>query len=244
MIEFIDVYKNFEDKAVLQGLYLEIPKGKTMVIMGPSGCGKSVTLKHIIGILEPDRGKVFVEGKDISQLKREELDELRKKIGFVFQSAALFDSMTIGKNIALPLIMHKNYSYSQARSRVKECLQMVELDGVENLEPSELSGGMKKRAGIARAIVMEPNYILYDEPTTGLDPKTSNIINDLIIKLQSELSVTSVVVTHDVNSAFKVSHKIAMLYEGKIVATGTAKEIQEREHENQTLAKFIKGEVQ
>jgi phospholipid/cholesterol/gamma-HCH transport system ATP-binding protein len=241
MIRFENVYKAFENNQVLRGVSLEIPTGKTMVIMGPSGTGKSVLLKHIIGIVHPDSGSVYVEDKKISELKTKELDELRKNIGFVFQSAALFDSMSVEGNVSLPLVMHKNMEKSEVKDRVRECLDLVELGDIEKLNPSELSGGMRKRVGIARAIVMNPGYILYDEPTTGLDPKTSNVINDLIIKLQQELSVTSVVVTHDVESAYKVSHKIAMLFEGKIVASGTKEEIEN--NENEILAKFIRGEM-
>jgi phospholipid/cholesterol/gamma-HCH transport system ATP-binding protein len=241
MIRFENVYKAFENNQVLRGVSLEIPTGKTMVIMGPSGTGKSVLLKHIIGIVHPDSGSVYVEDKKISELKTKELDELRKNIGFVFQSAALFDSMSVEGNVSLPLVMHKNMEKSEVKDRVRECLDLVELGDIEKLNPSELSGGMRKRVGIARAIVMNPGYILYDEPTTGLDPKTSNVINDLIIKLQQELSVTSVVVTHDVESAYKVSHKIAMLFEGKIVASGTKEQIEN--NENEILAKFIRGEM-
>lgn len=241
MIKFENVYKSFENNQVLRGVTLKIPKGKTMVIMGPSGTGKSVLLKHIIGIIHPDSGSVYVEDKKISDLKTKELDEIRKNIGFVFQSAALFDSMSVEGNISLPLVMHRDMEKKAIKDRVRECLDLVELGDIEKLNPSELSGGMRKRVGIARAIVMNPGYILYDEPTTGLDPKTSNVINDLIIKLQQELNVTSVVVTHDVESAYKVSHKIAMLFEGKIVASGTKEEIEN--NENEILAKFIRGEM-
>jgi phospholipid/cholesterol/gamma-HCH transport system ATP-binding protein len=175
MIEFKDVHKSFDGKPVLRGINLAINEGELMSILGPSGGGKSVTLKHIIGILKPDRGEVWVDGRLVPGLSRTQLQELRKNIGVLFQSAALFDSMSVKENVAFTLRMHTKMSEAEIDHRVKECLGQVELRGVENLEPDELSGGMRKRVGLARAIAMKPDYILYDEPTTGLDPKTASL---------------------------------------------------------------------
>jgi phospholipid/cholesterol/gamma-HCH transport system ATP-binding protein len=236
------VSKSFGPKKVLDACDLLIHKGETIVIIGRSGEGKSVLLKHIVRLLEPDAGHIWVEGAEVGSLEHEPLMELRKKFGFLFQGAALFDSMTIGKNIGLALEEHTDWPAAKVRERVCECLKQVGLEGAEGKLPSELSGGMKKRAGLARAIVMEPQYIMYDEPTTGLDPITSDAINDLIIQLQSELGVTSIVVTHDMPSAFKIGDRMAMLSRGRIVFTGTVDEVRTTSHP--MVRQFIEGRSQ
>jgi phospholipid/cholesterol/gamma-HCH transport system ATP-binding protein len=236
------VSKSFGPKTVLDGTDLLINKGETLVIVGRSGEGKSVLLKHIVRLLEPDRGRVWCEGAEITALDRRDLMELRKRLGFLFQGAALFDSMTICQNVGLMLEEHTDMTEDQLRRRACECLAMVGLENAEDKLPSELSGGMKKRAGLARAIVMQPQYILYDEPTTGLDPITGDAINDLIIKLQKELGVTSIVVTHDMPSAFKIADRMAMLSRGKIVFTGTVDEVRSTDHP--MVRQFIEGNSQ
>ena len=234
-----DVEKSFDEKVVLDGTDLLIKKGETLVIIGRSGEGKSVLLKTIVRLLEPDAGNIWVEGQEVACLGRRNLMAMRKKFGFLFQGAALFDSMTICKNVGFSLSEHSGLSADRVYKRACECLAMVGLDNAENKLPSELSGGMKKRAGLARAIAMEPEYILYDEPTTGLDPITSDAINDLIIKLQKELGVTSIVVTHDMPSAFKIADRIAMLNKGKIVFSGTVAEVKSTTHP--MVRQFING---
>jgi len=237
-----DVTKSFGPKNVLAGTDLLINKGETLVIIGRSGEGKSVLLKHIVRLLEPDEGRIWVEGTEINSLDQSPLMELRKKFGFLFQGSALFDSMTVCKNAGLMLEEHTDWSDERVRERACECLAMVGLDGAEEKAPSELSGGMKKRAGLARAIVMKPEYILYDEPTTGLDPITGDAINDLIIQGKKALGVTSVVVTHDMPSAFKIADRIAMLSRGKIVFTGTVDEVRTTDHP--MVRQFIEGNSQ
>lgn len=236
------VSKSFGPKMVLDETDLLINKGETLVIIGRSGEGKSVLLKHIVRLLEPDAGRVWLEGTEVTGIEREQLMELRKKFGFLFQGAALFDSMTVCKNVGLMLEEHSGWTEEKIRARACECLAMVGLEHSEDKLPSELSGGMKKRAGLARAIVMQPEYILYDEPTTGLDPITSDAINDLIIMLQKELGVTSIVVTHDMPSAFKIADRIAMLSRGKIVFTGTVDEVHNTNHP--MVRQFIEGNSQ
>jgi len=233
------VSKSFGTRLVLDELNLLINKGETLVVIGRSGEGKSVLIKHIVRLLEPDCGRIWIEGQEISQLEPGAMMELRKKFGFLFQGAALFDSMTVCKNVGLMLEEHTNWSPDRIRARACECLAMVGLDGADDKLPSELSGGMKKRAALARAIVMEPEYILYDEPTTGLDPITGDAINDLIVKLQQELGVTSIVVTHDMPSAFKIADRMAMLSRGKIVFSGTVDEVRRTDHP--MVRQFIEG---
>ncbi len=233
------VTKSFGDHKVLDGLDFTIRRGETVVIIGRSGEGKSVMLKHIVRLLEPDSGSVWVDGVEATALDRRGLFELRKRFGMLFQGAALFDSMTICENIGLGLKEHFGLTEEEIRRRACKCLAQVGLQAVEDKLPSELSGGMKKRAGLARAIAMEPDYILYDEPTTGLDPITSDAINDLIIHLQRELNVTSIVVTHDMASAFKVADRIAMLHQGKIVYDDTVEAT--RETDNPVVRQFIEG---
>lgn len=225
-IELVNVHKAFGAKQVLKGLTLSIPKGATTSIIGGSGSGKSVTLKHIIGLLRPDQGDVWIDDDNVSRLDQESLYVMRRRIGFVFQFAALFDSMTIAENVGMGLRRMDQYSDEHIAQRVAECLSLVDMDGHEGSLPSELSGGQRKRAGLARAIATEPTYLLYDEPTTGLDPVTTATIDDLIVRMSEELGVTGVVITHDMKSAFRISDRIAMLYDGCIRFEGTPEEIQ------------------
>ncbi|MFH1645020.1 MAG: ABC transporter ATP-binding protein [Candidatus Omnitrophota bacterium] len=239
MIDIINLSKNFADKEVLKSLNLTIDKGVTEVIIGRSGCGKSVLLKHIIGVLRPDAGQVIVDGNDITKLLKKDLSALRLRFGMLFQGAALFDSLSVAENVGFNLIEHTDLDKITIRKRVKEALMLVGLHDVEDLMPSELSGGMKKRVALARAICMRPNIILYDEPTTGLDPIMADAINDLINSLHDKLEITSVVVTHDMVSAYKIADKVAMMYEGKIVEVGSPKEI--KNTKNPIVKQFITG---
>ncbi len=234
--------KSFGTKKVLDQCDLLINKGETLVVIGRSGEGKSVLLKSIVRLLDVDEGHIWVEGTEVNEMSLGPLMQLRRKFGFLFQGAALFDSMTICKNIGLMLEEHTDWPPEKIRERACACLTMVGLHQVEDKLPSALSGGMKKRAGLARAIVMDPEYILYDEPTTGLDPITSDAINDLIIKGKQELGVTSIVVTHDMPSAFKIADRIAMLNGGKIVFTGTVDEVRSTDHP--MVRQFIEGSSQ
>jgi len=224
LIKIVDLHKSFGENYVLKGVNLEIFDGETIVIIGKSGCGKSVLLKHIMGILKPDRGKIYVDELDISSSKNN-IFEIRKKFGLVFQSAALFDSLTVAENVIIGLVEHKKMKMDDMLKIAKEKLELVGLKGVENFKPAELSGGMRKRVGIARALALDPEYILYDEPTTGLDPIMADKINMLIIDLKERLKKTTVVVTHDMHSAFKIGDRICMLNEGKIIFDGTPEEI-------------------
>lgn len=239
MIEIVDLHKRFGSKQVLQGVNLKIGEGETIAIIGSSGSGKSVLLKHIVGLLNPDSGYVKVGDKIINDLDSRDLYEVRKKFGFLFQGAALFDSMTVEENIRLPLTENNNFiDEDDLSSRVNEMLELVGLPGTHTLKPSELSGGMKKRIGLARALIGKPDYILYDEPTTGLDPVMSNSIDDLIKDLNEKLNVTSIVVTHDMFSVKNVADKIAMIFEGKIYFAGTPEEI--TSSKDKILVDFIK----
>jgi len=222
MIRLVDVYKAFGPKEVLEGFTLDVNEGETMVIIGYSGTGKSVAIKHIVGLLEPDSGTVWVDGLEVPKLTRPELYALRAKIGYVFQFAALFDSMTIGENVAMGLRKEGKLNEKEIQARVSEALELVDLPNVETKMPAELSGGMRKRVGIARGIARKPKYILYDEPTTGLDPITSETINTLIIKLRDQQNVASIVVTHDIGSALTVGDRFAMLKDGHIIFEGDA----------------------
>ena len=208
---------------MLRGVNLEVNDGETLTIIGGSGSGKTVLLRHIVGLFHPERGTVEVDGVNLGEVAEEELQEVQKKMGFLFQDGALFDSLSSGENVAFGL-RHQGLPESLISRKVAECLEHVGLSGIENIRPSELSGGMKKRVALARAIARDPKYMLYDEPTTGLDPIFSDVINDLIIHLQKTLKMTSIVVTHDLKSVYKVSTKIAMLLEGRIIATGTPDE--------------------
>ena len=226
MIQLKNVYKAFGPKEILRGFTLDVPDGETVVIIGYSGTGKSVAIKHIVGLLQPDRGEVWVDGQRVDTLPRKQLYALRAKIGYVFQFAALFDSLTIGDNIAMGLRKQGTLTEGEIRSRVAEALDLVDLPGVENRMPAELSGGMRKRVGIARSIALRPKYLLYDEPTTGLDPVTSAVIDQLMVRMREKLGVTGVVITHDMRSAYTVGTRIAMLYEGRVRWQGTIEEIQ------------------
>lgn len=226
MIEIQDLYKRFDDNQVLRGVNLTIKQGETLAIIGPSGCGKSVLLKHIVGLLYPDKGCVCIEGENLNNLTENELYEIRKQFGFLFQGSALFDSMTIEENIWLPLVENDyNLTQSEIDKIVATKLELVGLPGIQKKKPAELSGGMKKRVGLARALVSDPKYILYDEPTTGLDPVMSDSIDNLINHLNEQLNVTSIVVTHDMFSVKNVADKVSMIHDGKIYFSGTYDEI-------------------
>lgn len=242
MIEIKKLCKNFEGKEVLRGTDLTVQTGETLVIIGRSGCGKSVMLKHIIGLMEPDSGDVLIDGNDIFSFDRKQLQHLRLKIGMLFQGAALFDSLTVGENVGFSLSEHTTMPMDEVREIVSEKLGLVGLSGIEHLKPAELSGGMKKRVGLARAICNDPEIMLYDEPTTGLDPIMADAINDLIKELNTKLQVTSIVVTHDMASAYKVADRIAMLYDGRIIEAGTPDEI--RNTENPIVRQFITGSAE
>lgn len=239
MIKLIELYKSFRDKQVLRGVSLQVQQGESMVIIGESGGGKSVLLKHIIGLLHPDHGQVMIDDCDLCACSDREINEVRKKFGMLFQGAALFDSMTVGENVGFGLREHTSLSPKEIQKRVSEKLEMVGLPGIEDLKPIEISGGMKKRVGLARAIAMEPEILLYDEPTTGLDPIMADVINDLIIRMKERMRVTSVAITHDMKSAYKIADRIAMLYEGKIIEVGTSEEIQQTK--NPVVQQFITG---
>ena len=242
MIEIKELTKSFNTHKVLDSLNLTIAKGTTCVIIGRSGCGKSVLLKHIVRVLLPEKGKIYIDGKDLDGLNEKELDNLRLRIGLVFQGGALFDSLTVGENVGFGLIEYTKTSKKELLERIEEALCLVGLSGIVNLMPAELSGGMKKRVALARAICVKPDIILYDEPTTGVDPITADSINELIKALHDKLKVTSVVVTHDMKSAYRVGDRIAMLYQGKIIAEGTPEEIQNTQHP--VVHQFINGLAQ
>lgn len=239
MIELIDVHKAFGPKQVLKGFSLRVEEGDTLSLVGFSGSGKSVTLKHIVGLLTPDHGSVKVDGQEVPELRRDELTELRRKVGYVFQFAALFDSMTIEENLAMGLIKHGGYTKDAIAERIRESLELVELEGFEKRLPAQLSGGQKKRAGLARAIAFRPKYLLYDEPTSGLDPVTTTVIDRLILKMRDELGVTSLVITHDMGSAYRISDRVAMLYDGRVLEEGTPAEI--AESSNPIVRGFVEG---
>jgi phospholipid/cholesterol/gamma-HCH transport system ATP-binding protein len=238
-IEITDLHKAFGPNQVLRGFTAEAAEGETLCILGGSGSGKSVTIKHIVGLLTPDRGEVRVDGASVTAMDQEELYELRRKVGYVFQFAALFDSMTVAENVGLGLRRIRGMTAEAIRERVEECLAMVELEGLAERLPSELSGGQRKRAGIARAIATKPKYVLYDEPTTGLDPITRAVIDRLINRLKEELGVTGVVITHDMESAFRVADRMAMLHEGVARFFGTPEEI--RATDDAVVRAFIEG---
>src|SRR5512132_2002690 len=240
MIQLVDVYKAFGSKKILQGFSLDVPEGETMVIIGYSGTGKSVAIKHIVGLLEPDAGTVFVDGLEVPKLPRRELYKLRARIGYVFQFAALFDSMTVGENVAMGLRKQNELDEREISERVNEALDLVDLPDAAPRFPAELSGGMRKRVGIARAIALRPKYILYDEPTTGLDPVTSAVIDELMVRMRKKLGVTSIVITHDMKSAYRVGSRIAMLYEGKVRQVGDVETI--RHSRDPVVRQFVEGQ--
>jgi phospholipid/cholesterol/gamma-HCH transport system ATP-binding protein len=239
VIKLVNVHKAFGAKRVLEGFDLEIGEGETMALIGYSGTGKSVAIKHIVGLLEPDLGEVWVDGREVPKLPRKDLYELRSHIGYVFQFAALFDSFSIGENIAMGLRKQGTLRPHEIDTRIRESLELVDLPDVANKFPAELSGGMRKRVGIARAVALRPKYMLYDEPTTGLDPVTSATIDELMIRMREALGVTSVVITHDMRSAYTVASRIAMLYEGRVRQVGTVDEI--RNTRDPVVRQFIEG---
>ncbi len=230
MIQVIDLHKSFGENHVLRGVNLEVDEGTTTVILGGSGSGKSVLMKHVIGLLRPDRGSVVVEGEPIEELDERELQRVRAKFGMVFQAAALFDSMTVGENVGFPLREHTKLSEAEVRERVRQKLEVVGLRGVEAKFPAELSGGMRKRVGLARALALDPKIVLYDEPTTGLDPITTDYVDDMILEAKRQLGVTSVVISHDIGSAFHVADRIAVLNDGLIAAEGPPDEVRQSRH--------------
>jgi phospholipid/cholesterol/gamma-HCH transport system ATP-binding protein len=236
-IEFVGVYKSFRGQQVLDGVDLRVAKGRTTVIIGRSGGGKSVTIKHMIGLMRPDRGKILVDGKDVLALGKKEMSAVRRRFGMLFQEGALFDSMTVGANVAFPLVEHTRLSRVEIETRVSELLRIVGLPGTEEKMPSELSGGMRKRVGLARALILEPEIVLFDEPTSGLDPIMADAIDELIRSTQESSGRTYVVISHDIQATFKIAHYIAMLYEGKIIAYGTPDEM--RANPNPFLRQFL-----
>ena len=239
MIRVADLHKSFKNKMVHDGVSFEVKTGETLTIIGGSGTGKSVLLKQIVGLIKPNSGEIWVDSEEITKLNEEGLQEVQKKIGYVFQESALFDSLNVGENVAFGLCSAMICEESVGLKIARQKLDQVGLAGIEKLKPSQLSGGMKKRVGIARAIAMSPGILLYDEPTTGLDPVMADVISDLILRLKRESGTTAIAVTHDMKSAYKISDKIAMLYGGKILEVGTPKEIQQSK--NPTVQQFITG---
>jgi phospholipid/cholesterol/gamma-HCH transport system ATP-binding protein len=239
MIVLDNVHKAFGAKQVLTGFSLEVKEGDIAVILGYSGTGKSVAIKHIVGLLQPDQGTVFVDGREVPRLTRRELYEVRSHIGYVFQFAALFDSLTVGENVAMGLRKQGKLDERGLHDRVHEALELVDLPDAATLMPSDLSGGMRKRVGIARAIALRPKYLLYDEPTTGLDPVTAAVIDELMQRMQRQLGVTSIVITHDLRTAWTIGSRIAMLYDGKVRQVGTPDEI--RNTKDPVVRQFIEG---
>lgn len=242
MIKLVDVEKSFNSQLVLNRLNLEIPKGKITAVIGPSGEGKSVLLKHMIGLLRPNRGQVLVEGEDIAVMGRRQLNRVREKFGMLFQNAALFDSMTVYENVAFPLEEKTRLSRTKIRDRVHEALENVGLKGVDDKYPDELSGGMKKRVGLARVLLRHPKIILFDEPTTGLDPIICKAIHQLIKDTHAQFCFTAVVISHEIPEIFDISDRVAMLYRGEIVETGTPEEIQRSVHP--VVRQFISGSLE
>ena len=239
MIEIRNLQKSFGSKPVLRGVNLDIQKGASQIIIGRSGCGKSVLLKHIIGLVKPDAGQIYVDGEEVTDASTRDLYRMRRKFGMLFQGAALFDSMTVGENVALGVREHRMFDEADIQRRVAEKLELVRLPNTQHLKPAELSGGMKKRVGLARALMMDPEFVLYDEPTTGLDPITADAINELIIECNKQLGFTSIVVTHDMTSAYKVGDRFAMLHDGEVIFTGTTDEVRRTNHP--VVKQFIEG---
>ena len=247
MIKVENLNKSFETKKVLQGVSLEVKDGETLVIIGGSGTGKSILLKNLVGLIKPDSGKIIIDDIDVTKTDKKNLREIQKKIGFLFQEAALFDSLTIEENVSFGMKNLTNLSEEEMKKRVSSCLNMVGLSSdIEKLKPSALSGGMKKRVGLARSIAYQPKYIFYDEPTTGLDPIMSDVIGELIIHLKKELKVSSIVVTHDMNSAYKIADRIIMLYLGKVIFEGTVEKLKQtianpKSVNDKMLKQFVDG---
>ena len=241
LIRFENVYKSFRSLVVLDNLDLEVKRGESLVILGESGSGKTVLLKHIIGLIPPDSGKVYFDGEEVTALSEAELVPIRKRVGYVFQNAALFDSLTVSENVAFGLTEHNRVPENEVREIVASRLDMVGLHGIEDKMPSELSGGMRKRVGIARTLATDPDVVVYDEPTTGLDPIRAHMIDDLIARVHYDLGVTSIVVTHDMECAYRVATRIVLLWHGKLVEGGTPDEV--RNTSNPELKNFVEGVV-
>jgi phospholipid/cholesterol/gamma-HCH transport system ATP-binding protein len=242
VISLQNLYKSFGGKPVLRDMSIDVDQGESLVIVGGSGTGKSVTLKHIIGLLRPDKGRVIIAGEDITAMKDVELSKFRRHFGMSFQEGALFDSMTVFENVAFPLRRHTKMTEAEIRARVHECLEDVHLHNVVRKRPSELSGGMRRRVGFARAISLKPDILLFDEPTTGLDPVISDVIADLIVEMDQKLGTTTVTITHDMKVAFKIADRVAMLHEGHIIAQGTPEQFQASK--NPIVEQFIEGRAQ
>lgn len=239
MIQVVDLHKSFGQKSVLQGVNLQVKRGETMVVIGQSGSGKTVLIKHIIGLLKPDRGKIFVDGVEITRLKDDELHRITRRFGMLFQGTALFDSMTVSQNVSFGLERYTDFSREKIDELVRENLVKVGLKGVEDFMPHELSGGMRKRVALARAIAYSPDIILYDEPSTGIDPIRADAINELMVTMKQQMKVTNLIITHDMVSAYKVADRIAMLYGGKVIEEGSPEEI--KNSENPVVQQFIHG---
>jgi phospholipid/cholesterol/gamma-HCH transport system ATP-binding protein len=242
VISLQHLHKSFGGKPVLRDMSIDVKQGESLVIVGGSGTGKSVTLKHIIGLLRPDKGRVIINNEDITTMKEVELNQFRRHFGMSFQEGALFDSMSVFDNVAFPLRRHTKMKESEIRDRVMECLEDVHLHNVEKKRPAELSGGMRRRVGFARAISLKPDILLFDEPTTGLDPVISDVIADLILEMDQKLGTTTVTITHDMKVAFKIADRVAMLYEGHIIEQGTPEQFQASK--NPIVAQFIEGRAQ
>ena len=242
MISLEHLYKSFDGRQVLNDMSINVERGETVVIVGGSGTGKSVTLKHIIGLLKPDKGRVIIDGEDVTAMGEVELNRFRRRFGMAFQEGALFDSMSVFENIAFPLRRHTKMKESEIRARVEECLEDVHLHGVDKKRPSELSGGMRRRVGFARAISLKPEILLFDEPTTGLDPVISDVIAELICEMDTKLGTTTVTITHDMKVAFKIADRVAMLHKGSIIESGTPERFQESK--NPIVQQFIEGRAE
>ncbi len=239
MIKLVDIYKSFGSHDIHKGVSFEIKKGGITVLIGPSGTGKSVLLKLMMGLLKPDSGNVFIDGEDITLANYNRLLEIRKKFGFLFQNAALFDSMTVYENVAFPLLEHTDYDNTKIAGIVEHKLSLVGLSDVNDKFPSELSGGMRKRVGLARSLTLEPDIMLYDEPTTGLDPIMTDVVDDLIYDTQHKLGITSVVVSHDIKSVFKIADNVIMIYQGRVIFSGSTKELGSTT--NEYVVQFLAG---
>ena len=241
IISLQGISKSFGDVQALTDVSIDVPRGRTTVVLGPSGCGKSVMLKHIIGLLRPDAGIVEFDGRRIDRLGERDLVDIRTRVGFLFQQGALFDSMTVGQNIAFPLRQHTDLSVQQRRERVDRMLDLVGVPGTANRMPAELSGGQQKRIALARAVILEPDVVLYDEPTTGLDPIRADVIAQLIIRLQNELALTSVVVTHDIPTAFKIADTMVMMQSGRVLLAGDPSMF--KSSDDEAVRRFLDGEA-